>query len=327
MTSAPVDVVVIGAGAVGTSVAYELALAGASVRVVEQGTRAAGGCSRANAGLLAPSHSEPLTGAGNIRTGLGELLRGDGAFRIRPSMSLVPWLFRFAAASSTRRVHATTRVLRDLGSMSLRRHADYVEAGVPTSFERRGLLDVFATDEQRELARVSLASNPLDLAYDVLTPADVRTLVPGIADVAGGIFFRDEAHCDSRVFVETTLAAAQALGVRVTLGGRVCAILHAGGALDAVKGVRNTQHFIGGGAAALVQDSNGKPWNGDYVFSSGDLIEDLTHSFFLETGARNNKLKVYEMVEHPAARALTGYLLCRGGVHQVAYARAIEKLT
>jgi Mn-containing catalase len=99
------------------------------------------------------------------------------------------------------------------------------------------------------------------------------------------------------------------------------------GALSAVKGVRNTQHFIAGGAGTLVQDSNGKPWNGDYVFSSGDLVEDLTHNFFLETGARNNKLKVYEMVEHPAARALTGYLLVRGGVHQVAYARALEKLT
>ena len=99
------------------------------------------------------------------------------------------------------------------------------------------------------------------------------------------------------------------------------------GALDSVKGTRNTQHFIAGGAATLVQDSNGKPWNGDYVFSSGDLIEDLTHNFFLETGARNNKLKVYEMVDHPAARALTGYLLVRGGVHQVAYARALENLT
>jgi Mn-containing catalase len=33
------------------------------------------------------------------------------------------------------------------------------------------------------------------------------------------------------------------------------------------------------------------------------------------------------MVDHPAARALTGYLLVRGGVHQIAYARAIEKLT
>jgi Mn-containing catalase len=33
------------------------------------------------------------------------------------------------------------------------------------------------------------------------------------------------------------------------------------------------------------------------------------------------------MVEHPAARALTGFLLVRGGVHQVAYARAVENLT
>jgi Mn-containing catalase len=93
------------------------------------------------------------------------------------------------------------------------------------------------------------------------------------------------------------------------------------------KSARNTQQWIAGGRAALPQDSNGRPWNGDYVFASGDLIEDLTHNFFLETGARNNKLKVYEAVDHPAARALTGYLLVRGGLHQVAYARAIENLT
>jgi len=98
-------------------------------------------------------------------------------------------------------------------------------------------------------------------------------------------------------------------------------------ALADVKGVGNPHHFLAGGQGALPQNSQGRPWNGDYVFSSGDLVEDLTHNFFLETGARNNKLKVYEMVEHPAARALTGYLLVRGGVHQVAYARALEKLT
>jgi Mn-containing catalase len=98
-------------------------------------------------------------------------------------------------------------------------------------------------------------------------------------------------------------------------------------ALAGVKGVGNPHHFLAGGQGALPQDSNGRAWNGDYVFSSGDLLEDLTHNFFLETGARNNKLKVYEMVEHPAARALTGYLLVRGGVHQVAYARAVERLT
>jgi Mn-containing catalase len=99
------------------------------------------------------------------------------------------------------------------------------------------------------------------------------------------------------------------------------------GSLENVKGTRNTQQFIAGGASAMVQDSMGKPWNGDYVNATGDLIGDLTWNFFLETGARNNKLKVYEAVDHPAARALTGYLLVRGGVHQIAYARALENLT
>jgi Mn-containing catalase len=99
------------------------------------------------------------------------------------------------------------------------------------------------------------------------------------------------------------------------------------GSLKGLSESRNTQEFLAGGAAAMVQDSMGKPWNGDYVNASGDLIGDLTHNFFLETGARNNKLKVYEAVDHPAARALTGYLLVRGGVHQVAYARALENLT
>src|ERR1700754_822823 len=87
------------------------------------------------------------------------------------------------------------------------------------------------------------------------------------------------------------------------------------------------QHYVFGGKGALPADSHGKPWNGSYVHSSGDLVEDLTHNFFLETGARSGKLRVYEMCEHPAARALTGYLLVRGGVHQVAYARALENLT
>jgi manganese catalase len=89
----------------------------------------------------------------------------------------------------------------------------------------------------------------------------------------------------------------------------------------------NPHHVLKAGKGVLPVDAGGAPWTGDYVFSSGDLVEDLTHNFFLETGARNGKLKVYEAVDHPSARALTGYLMVRGGVHQVAYARALELLT
>ena len=95
---------------------------------------------------------------------------------------------------------------------------------------------------------------------------------------------------------------------------------------DAVD-ARNTYHFIASGQQALPIDSMGQPWTGQNVFSSGNLKLDLLHNFFLECGARANKIRVYEMVDDPTARAMVGYLLVRGGVHVVAYARALEKLT
>ena len=61
--------------------------------------------------------------------------------------------------------------------------------------------------------------------------------------------------------------------------------------------------------------------------STGNLKMDLLHNFFLECGARAGKARVYEMTDDPTARAMIGYLLVRGGVHIVAYAKALEKLT
>jgi Mn-containing catalase len=90
---------------------------------------------------------------------------------------------------------------------------------------------------------------------------------------------------------------------------------------------RNSYHFIASGQAALPVDSMGRPWTGDNVFSSGNLKLDLLHNFFLECGARANKIRVYEMTDDPTVRAMTGFLLVRGGVHIVAYARALEVLT
>lgn len=94
-----------------------------------------------------------------------------------------------------------------------------------------------------------------------------------------------------------------------------------------MKDLRNTHHFIATGQATLVGNSMGQPWQGDYVFNSGDLVLDLLHNFFLECGARTQKIRVYEMTDNPVAREMIGYLLVRGGVHALAYAKALETLT
>jgi Mn-containing catalase len=99
------------------------------------------------------------------------------------------------------------------------------------------------------------------------------------------------------------------------------------GPLSGVTSARNSYHFIATGQSAVCGDSMGNFWSGQNVFSSGNLKLDLLHNFFLECGARANKIRVYEMVKEPTARAMLGYLLVRGGVHIVAYAKALEKLS
>lgn len=91
--------------------------------------------------------------------------------------------------------------------------------------------------------------------------------------------------------------------------------------------VRNTHHFIATAQTAIPGNSMGLGWNGDYVFNSGNLVLDLLHNFFLECGARIQKMRVYEMTDHPTTRELCGYLLVRGGVHALAYAKALEEIT
>jgi Mn-containing catalase len=97
--------------------------------------------------------------------------------------------------------------------------------------------------------------------------------------------------------------------------------------LKSNKGKGNPHHFINTGLGALNANSLGQGWNGEYVFNSGDLVLDLLHNFFLENGARMAKIRVYEMTDHPIARQMLGYLFVRGGVHALAYAKALEELT
>lgn len=97
--------------------------------------------------------------------------------------------------------------------------------------------------------------------------------------------------------------------------------------LKPLKDVRNTYHAAMTGLGAFPFDSHGAPWKGEYIFVSGNLMLDFLYNFFLEVGARLVKMRVYEMTDNPVAREMIGYLLVRGGVHALAYGKALEALT
>jgi D-amino-acid dehydrogenase len=110
------DIVVIGAGAVGASIAYESARRGASVLVLDGGAGPWAGCSYANAGLLSPAHVEPLATPKNVAAGIRFLFSPHSPFHVHPDPRLLPWLARFVRSAGPSRVRRlTARMQRGAG--------------------------------------------------------------------------------------------------------------------------------------------------------------------------------------------------------------------
>lgn len=216
------DVVVVGAGAIGAASAYELARTGAKVTLVER-SHVAAGCSYGNAGLISPSHAEALANPAAIRHGLAWVTRRDSPLRIRPRPSLLPWLARFGAASLPRRSAAASATLRALVAASLDAHEALSSAGLPTSFERRGILSVYESEPAFGLARRAASAGPGDAR--VLPREAALALEPELApSVAGAIFRPGEAHCDPAAFTSALVASARALGADVRTGVEILAV-------------------------------------------------------------------------------------------------------
>jgi D-amino-acid dehydrogenase len=102
------DVLVIGAGIIGVSVALRLQQQGLSVLLIDREGVAAQ-ASRGNAGALAFSDILPLASPGILRKAPRWLLDPLGPLAIRPRYlpQLVPWLVRFWRASQPERVRAS----------------------------------------------------------------------------------------------------------------------------------------------------------------------------------------------------------------------------
>lgn len=249
MTRGITDVVVIGAGAVGASIAYELTRAGARVTLVDADDRVGNGCSGSNAGLLTPSHVEPLANPANVMAGLQSLLQPSGPFAMSPRPHLVPWMTHFLAAVRPRQIALRAARLKELATRSLAMHEDYAKVGLATGFERSGVMDVYATRKRFDRVREAMP----DVAdVHALDPDGARLRVPALGELAGAVLHADEAHCDGRRFVEAVVEAASQQGVDVRLGAAVTRIL------------------IEHGRAVGVETDRGRMW-ADHVVVAGGI--------------------------------------------------------
>jgi D-amino-acid dehydrogenase len=246
------ETLVIGAGAVGLSTAYWLALAGVSVRVLDRGG-VGEGASLANGGWVNRSDAVPLPAPGAARFVLSKIGRADSPIYVRPRANLdqAVWLLRFLShcrrAPYERGAAALTLLARPAADL----YQELERSGADFHFEQSGHLHVFA-DPRRMKSTLRAASLLRELGYDarheVLSAAEVRDLEPVLTDrVGGGVLFPNEGHVRPAEFTRALAARLEALGVPIETGVEVQALeARSGGATGCVTadGYRSAANVV-----------------------------------------------------------------------------------
>jgi D-amino-acid dehydrogenase len=215
---ARVDIIVLGAGIVGTSIALHLAKRGPSVALVDRGG-AGEGTSYGNTGIIEGNtifpQAFPSDWIALLRIALKRAPEANYHLSFLPAVA--PWLVAFRAASQPARLLETAEVMRPLFAHAVAEHDALVaEAGAERYLRRNGWLKLYRNagsfqNQARELemaARLGIANVPLD-------GEAARALEPSLAPV-----FRHAVHWTGAVSVSNPLALTRAYATRfAAIGG------------------------------------------------------------------------------------------------------------
>ncbi|MCV2866131.1 D-amino acid dehydrogenase [Defluviimonas sp. WL0075] len=236
-------IVVLGAGMVGITTAYQLLRDGHAVTVLERADAPAEFTSYANAGLVAPGHAYAWGSPAAPGMMWRSLIRGDQAIRFSPRLSprQWKWALAFLRECTAERAAANTGVKARLCRFSQRMLEEVVaETGVTYDGRGGGLLYFYRSAE-----RFSAASQRADLLRDQglevreLSRDEVIATDPGLETargaIAGGLFAPTDASGDARLFTRALAGVCTGMGADIRYGTTVTGLTKAGGSIRAVE--------------------------------------------------------------------------------------------
>lgn len=237
------DVLILGGGVIGLASALYLLKAGASVRVLEQGTPGCGS-SHGNCGTITPSHAAPLAMPGVLGVAMRSMFRADAPLYVnpRPEWDRLRWLCGFACRCNWRDFQHATEVR----SAILQRSRRLIEAlvqdeGLDCEFVPRGELYVYRTQaalaaDERHHAAVL---DRLGVEVQRLDGASVEALEPALKrGVVGGLFHPDDAQLRPDRYVAELARRVRELGGVIECGARIDHFGTQAGRIDFVRTTR-----------------------------------------------------------------------------------------
>jgi D-amino-acid dehydrogenase len=258
---AKTDIIVLGAGVVGTSIAVHLAKRGLTVALVDR--RGPGeATSYGNAGIIEGNTvfppAFPAVFAEIVRIALKRSPIANYHFAQLPRIA--PWLMAFRAASRPERLIETAQLMRPLFARAIAEHETLAaEAGAERHFHRRGWLKLYRTDkafaalgpELEVAAHFGIDNVPLD-----------RDGALALEPALNGVF-RRAVHWTGSVSVDNPLALTRAY-----------AALFAGLGGVTLEGDARSLHRSG--ANWRVDTASGPVDAGEVVIALGPWTPDVT---------------------------------------------------
>lgn len=219
------DVIVVGGGVVGVSVAYFASLAGAEVVLLER-DEIASGSSRANAGLVVTSYCTPMPSPDALAQAAEFFLDREGPFSLRPrlEMDFLRFVWRFLRSSNPRQFNRAVEIFVRLNVEGARVHREL--AGLARGayeYSRKGLLYLFTTEKTfRACRRQAQDLVRFGVQTSVLEAGQVREMEPAAGPgVIGGIHYRDDSSLKPAAFVHWLADQARSRGCRILTGCEV----------------------------------------------------------------------------------------------------------
>jgi D-amino-acid dehydrogenase len=235
-------VLVLGSGVIGVASAYQLALAGHDVTVVDRQPAAALETSYGNAGEVSPGYSAPWAGPGVPIKAIKWLLMQHRPLVIRPHLDLN--LVRWGLAM----LRNCTAARYELNKGRMVRLAEYsrdclkelrAQTGIHYDERMQGTLQLFRTQAQLDGTAADIAIlKRYGVAFELLDRAGFIRHEPALAHVqekfVGGLLLPGDETGDCFKFTQNLAALAAKQGVQFRYGTRIQRLQLAGKQIEGV---------------------------------------------------------------------------------------------
>lgn len=241
-------VIVLGAGVVGVTSAYQLAKAGHEVTVVDRQEGPALETSFANAGEVSFGYCSPWAAPGIPMKAMKWLFMHHAPLILRPKMdtAMLSWMAQMLMnCTSERYAINKSRMLRiaDYARVSLAEVRS--ETGVAYDERMQGTLQLFRTQQQLDASAKDVKALAADgVPYEVLDPAGCIRVEPALRHVrekiVGGLLTPKDETGDCFKFTNALALKAAELGVTFVYGTNIKALDVEGGTVRGVVTDRAT---------------------------------------------------------------------------------------